>query len=313
MVEIISKGTKMLNQKELFNNAMGRLLTLYKDSPAQIEAVQNTAKVASALMEMWTERSIGSMVNRPGINTFGGTKGEVKKPSNKPSPKEAPATISDTQKNSIKEMMLQWVKADPVSFKKCLVNDLEPALKEVIKKRYSGVVDDPEKEFNDEVSGAAETREKAAAEKEKAAAAKEKAKEEKKEALKKKAEGYRQKADEYKNRSKYEELADKADTTGYESSYEDFSSGTNGLLDKDEYEKANKKKKFSFGSLLRKAKDLGGEYWNKAKAAVAEKRANLEEAIKNNDVARIESIRAELMHYKELCEAAGIDINALMG
>ena len=84
-------------------------------------------------------------------------------------------------------------------------------------------------------------------------------------------------------------------------------------MDKDEYEKANKKKKFSFGSLLRKAKDLGGEYWNKAKAAIAEKRANLEEAIKNNDVARIESIRAELMHYKELCEAAGIDINALMG
>lgn len=306
MVEIISKGTKMLNQKELFNNAMGRLLRIYQNNPAQLEAVQNTAKVASALMEMWTERSIGSMVNRPEINTYGGTKGEVKKQSNKPSPKEAPATISDTQKNSIKEMMLQWVKADPVSFKKCLVNELEPALKEVIKKRYSGVVDNPEKEFNDEVSGATETREKAAAEKEKA-------KEEKKEALKKKAEGYRQKADEYKNRSKYKDLADKADTTGDESSYEDFSSGTNGLLDKDEFEKANKKKKFSFGSLLRKAKDLGGEYWNKAKAAVAEKRANLEEAIKNNDVARIESIRAELMHYKELCEAAGIDINALMG
>ena len=296
----------MLNQKELFNNAMGRLLRIYQNNPAQLEAVQNTAKVASALMEMWTERSIGSMVNRPEINTYGGTKGEVKKQSNKPSPKEAPATISDTQKNSIKEMMLQWVKADPVSFKKCLVNELEPALKEVIKKRYSGVVDNPEKEFNDEVSGATETREKAAAEKEKA-------KEEKKEALKKKAEGYRQKADEYKNRSKYEDLADKADTTGDESSYEDFSSGTNGLLDKDEFEKANKKKKFSFGSLLRKAKDLGGEYWNKAKAAVAEKRANLEEAIKNNDVARIESIRAELMYYKELCEAAGIDINALMG
>ena len=300
MVEIISKGTKMLNQKELFNNAMGRLLRVYQNNPAQLEAVKNAATVASAVMEMvitdpstYPKQYAGSDKRAQAGNG---------KLSNKPSEKEAPATISDTQKNSIKEMMLQWVKADPVSFKQCLVNDLEPALKEVIKKRYSGVVDNPEKEFNDEVSGATETREKAAAEKEK-----------KKEALKKKAEGYRQKADEYKNRSKYEELADKADTTGDESSYEDFSSGTNGLLDKDEFDKANKKKKFSFGSLLRKAKDLGGEYWNKAKAAVAEKRANLEEAIKNNDVARIESIRAELMHYKELCEAAGIDINALMG
>ena len=167
----------MLNQKELFNNAMGRLLRVYQNNPAQLEAVQNAAKVASALMEMWTERSIGSMVNRPGINTYGGTKGEVKKQSSKPSPKEAPATISDTQKNSIKEMMLQWVKADPVSFKKCLVNDLEPVLKEVINKRYAGAVDDPEKAFKDEVSGAAETRAKEAA-------AKEKAKEEKKEAFK---------------------------------------------------------------------------------------------------------------------------------
>jgi hypothetical protein len=306
MVEIISKGTKMLNQKELFNNAMGRLLRIYQNNPAQLEAVQNTAKVASALMEMWTERSIGSMTKAPGINTFGGTKGEVKKQSNTPSPKEAPVKISAEQLNTVKELMMQWVKADPVAFKQFLTKELEPALKEVIQKRYAGAVDDPEKAFKDEVSGAAETREKEAA-------AKEKAKEEKKEALKKKAEGYRQKADEYKNRSKYEELADKADTTGDESSYEDFSSGTNGLLDKDEFDKANKKKKFSFGSLLRKAKDLGGEYWNKAKAAVAEKRANLEEAIKNNDVARIESIRAELMHYKELCEAAGIDINALMG
>jgi hypothetical protein len=244
----------------------------------------------------------------PELNTFSEKRAQAGtgKQSNKPSEKEPPVKISPRQVTTVKRLLMQWVKADPVAFKQFLTKELEPALKEVIQKRYAGAVDDPEKAFKDEVSGAAETREKEAA-------AKEKAKEEKKEALKKKAEGYRQKADEYKNRSKYEELADKADTTGDESSYEDFSSGTNGLLDKDEFDKANKKKKFSFGSLLRKAKDLGGEYWNKAKAAVAEKRANLEEAIKNNDVARIESIRAELMHYKELCEAAGIDINALMG
>ena len=295
----------MLNQKELLNNAMGRLLRVYKNNPAQLEAVKNAATVASAVMETITDTTKAYHVNQDTHDNAAVKKG-YEKMSNKPSPKEAPVEISAEQLNSVKELMMKWVKADPVAFKQFLTKELEPALKEVIQKRYAGAVDDPEKAFKDEVSGAAETREKAAA-------AKEKAKAEKKEALQKKAEGYRQKADEYKNRSKYEELADKADTTGDESSYEDFSSGTNGLLDKDEFEKANRKKKFSFGSLLRKAKDLGGEYWNKAKAAVAEKRANLEEAIKNNDVARIESIRAELMHYKELCEAAGIDINALMG
>ncbi len=295
----------MLNQKELLNNAMGRLLRVYQNNPAQLEAVKNAATVASAVMETITDTTQAYKVNQDTRGNEAVKKGYDKK-SNKPSPKEAPVKISAEQLNTVKELMMTWVKADPVAFKQFLTKELEPALKEVINKRYAGAVDDPEKAFKDEVSGAAESREKAAA-------AKEQAKEEKKEALKKKAEGYRQKADEYKNRSKYEELADKADTTGDESSYEDFSSGTNGLLDKDEFEKANKKKKFSFGSLLRKAKDLGGEYWNKAKAAIAEKRANLEEAIKNNDVARIESIRAELMHYKELCEAAGIDINALMG
>lgn len=295
----------MLNQKELLNNAMGRLLRVYQNNPAQLEAVKNAATVASAVMETITDTTQAYKVNQDTRGNEAVKKG-YDKTSNKPSPKEAPVKISAEQLNTVKELMMTWVKADPVAFKQFLTKELEPALKEVINKRYAGAVDDPEKAFKDEVSGAAESREKAAA-------AKEQAKEEKKEALKKKAEGYRQKADEYKNRSKYEELADKADTTGDESSYEDFSSGTNGLLDKDEFEKANKKKKFSFGSLLRKAKDLGGEYWNKAKAAIAEKRANLEEAIKNNDVARIESIRAELMHYKELCEAAGIDINALMG
>lgn len=297
----------MLNQKELLNNAMGRLLRVYQNNPAQLEAVQNAAKVASALMEMTiTDTAQAYHVNQNTRDNAAVKQGYNKKQSNTPSEKEPPVTISPRQVTTVKRLLMQWVKADPVAFKQFLTKELEPTLKTVIEKRYAGAVDDPEKAFKDEVSGAAETREKEAA-------AKEKAKEEKKEALKQKAEGYRQKADEYKNRSKYEDLADKADTTGDESSYEDFSSGTNGLLDKDEFEKANKKKKFSFGSLLRKAKDLGGEYWNKAKAAIAEKRANLEEAIKNNDVARIESIRAELMHYKELCEAAGIDINALMG
>lgn len=277
----------MLNQKELFNNAMGRLLTLYKDSPAQLEAVQNTAKVASALMETWTERSIGSMTQAPEINTFGGAKGEVKKQSNKPSTKEAPVEISDEQLNTVKELMMKWVKADPVAFKKFLTNELEPALKEVIEKRYAGAVDDPKKSFEDEVSGKLDKR-----------IDDKKAKEEKK------AEEIA-KAEEYEKKNEDMDKAKEAEKAQYSS----LSKNTGGLLSDEEYEQALNKK-----SVADNVKEKAGKFKNWLASKAHRLKAKFTEAVESKDAAKLEAVRAEMLEFKSLCEAAGYNVDeVLMG
>lgn len=285
MVEIISKGTKMLTQKELFNNAMGRLLTLYKDSPAQLEAVQNTATVASALMEDWTERSIGSMTQAPEINRFGGAKGEYKKQSNTPSTKEAPVEISAEQLNTVKELMMKWVKADPVAFKKFLTNELEPALKEVIEKRYAGAVDDPNKSFEDEVSGKLDKR-----------VDDQKAKEDKKAAEIAKAEEY-EKKNEDMDKAKDAEKAQ----------YSSLSKNTGGLLSDEEYEKALNKK-----SVADNVKEKAGKFKNWLASKAHRLKAKLTEAVESKDAAKLEAVRAEMLEFKSLCEAAGYSVDEVL-
>lgn len=292
MVEIISKGTKMLNQKELFNKAMGRLLTLYKDSPAQLEAIQNTATVVSALMEE-TITNTAAYTKTPELNLFSDKRPQAGTGtmSNKPSEKEAPVEISAEQLNTVKELMMKWVKADPVAFKQFLTKELEPALKEVIEKRYAGAVDDPNKTFEDEVSGKLDER-----------IDDKKSKEDAKE--EKKAE-HIAKAEEYEKKNEDMDKAKEAEKAQYSS----LSKNTGGLLSDEEYEKALNKK-----SMADNVKEKAGKFKNWLASKAHRLKAKLTEAVESKDAAKLEAVRAEMLEFKSLCEAAGYSVDeVLMG
>jgi hypothetical protein len=282
----------MLNQKELFNNAMGRLLHVYQNNPAQLEAVQNAAKVASALMEE-TITNTPAFAKTPEFNLFldkrpqAGT-GTM---SNKPSEKEPPVKISPRQVTTVKRLLIQWVNADPVAFKQFLTKELEPALKEVIEKRYAGAVDDPNKAFEDEVSGKLDER-----------IDDKKSKEAAKEA--KKSE-HIAKAEEYERQNANQKLANDAEAAARDSKASSLVDNTRGLLSKEEYEdylKKNAPKKPSLFSRL----------GNFVKAKGHRLASRLEEAVQTNDTAKLEAIRAEMLEFKSLCEAAGYDVNEAM-
>ena len=282
----------MLNQKELFNNAMGRLLRVYQNNPAQLEAVQNAAKVASALMEgTITDPTQAYHVNQNTRDNAAVRSGYNNNQSDTPSEKEPPVKISPRQVTTVKRLLIQWVNADPVAFKQFLTKELEPALKEVIEKRYAGAVDDPNKAFEDEVSGKLDER-----------IDDKKSKEAAKEA--KKSE-HIAKAEEYERQNANQKLANDAETAALDSKASSLVDNTRGLLSKEEYEdylKKNAPKKPSLFSRL----------GNFVKAKGHRLASRLEEAVQTNDTAKLEAIRAEMLEFKSLCEAAGYDVNEAM-
>lgn len=279
----------MLTQKELFNNAMGRLLRVYQNNPVQLEAVQNTAKVASALMEMVvTDPSTYEKPYAGSDKRAQAGKGQM---SNTPSEKEPPVKISPRQVTTVKRLLIQWVNADPVAFKQFLTKELEPALKEVIEKRYAGAVDDPNKAFEDEVSGKLDER---IDDKKSKEAAKEAKKDE-----------HIAKAEEYEKKNADMDKAKEAEKAQYSS----LSKNSGGLLSDEEYEQALNKK-----SLASNVKEKAGKFKNWLASKAHRLKAKLTEAVESKDAAKLEAVRAEMLEFKSLCEAAGFSVDeVLMG
>ena len=276
----------MLNQKELFNNAMGRLLRVYQNNPAQLEAVQNAAKVATALMEE-TITNTAAYTKTPELNTFSEKRAQAGTGtmSNKPSEKEPPVKISPRQVTTVKRLLIQWVNADPVAFKQFLTKELEPALKEVIEKRYAGAVDDPNKAFDDEVSGKLDERI-----------------DDKKAKEAKKAE-HIAKAEEYEKKNADMDKAKEAEKAQYAS----LSKNSGGLLSDDEYEKALNKK-----SLADNVKEKTGKFKNWLASKAHRLKAKLTEAVESKDAVKLEAVRAEMLEFKSLCEAAGYSVDEIL-
>lgn len=293
MVEIISKGTKMLNQKELFNNAMGRLLRVYQNNPAQIEAVRNAAKVASALMEGNTGLNV-SLKNREATTygnqklsgQYGNAPGQTSLQSPKPNARALAGAMT---------LVRKWAKSDPVGCQKWVNDTLSKDIENTASAKFSNLSDDWKKAFNDEVSGEADKqREKLSAE---LAANKEKEDRKAGEKL------YKQKEKEFWDNQKAMEKADK---------HQAHVDAIKKMDDEDaEYEKKradiqknggdpeiynDTKKRGLFNKLGRGIKRM----WHSLHEAA-------EQAIKDGDMAKLESIKAKMVEMRTMFEAAGID------
>ena len=305
----------MIDKAKIFNQAIARLADVYKDSPAQMEAMNAAAGVCAALME--------DTAFDTDIKTKPKTGSEMKERPQDVKPGTAIST--DTAKSpkinqrSVKGAETTLVKAakiDPVQIKHWSDTDLDGAIRDGAIERYKNSVsdEDPMKMLQDEADG---TREKEVALlKEKIAKDEEKRKKKEGEQFaktKKKLDTQTRKTNDYARRQaevdekiasnkemqdQMAKMAEEFDAEGNPKAAEFVRKNMKpGLMEKLSGMKDSVKSKF-----------LG--FLKKKSAAAQEK---LQDAADKLDPEGVAEAVEELNDLKVICEAVGIDVDSILG
>ena len=305
----------MIDKAQLFNQTMGRLANIYKDSPAQLEAMNAAANVCKVLMEsapaydtdIMTKPKTGSDLKSKPQDVKSGEKTGTAGAS-------APA-INPRMLKGAETTVTKAARIDPVQVKKWSDGELDNAIRDGAIKKFSNVSDDPMKMLDDAVSGKLDKD----VEKLDKKIAKDEDKRQKKEgkkyvknmekldALKRETNDYARKAEEAQGavderNAEQDELAAARDALkagGNEKAAEFIQKGMN-------------KGKFSRGlsNLMDKGKaKLFG--WLKKRSQAAQDK--LDDAINKKDTTGITDAVNDLKDVQMICEAVGIDIDSILG
>lgn len=290
--------------REKFGKSINELAEAYKDNPAKMEAMATTAIAAfeafgdiEGLSGTIGKSKVSTAVHeRPAYNGVGAT--------DQLSPKPNARALAGAM-----TLVRKWAKSDPVGCQQWINKTLKKDIENAASTMFSNTSDNWRKAFKDEVSGQADIDREKINEDLKSQAAKEAAKADKaakvagaKEAKNaEKAFWDNQKAlgKEAKKQAHRDALA-KMDEE--DKQYAD----NRAVLEKygrDPEMYADTKKRGVFNKLGRGIKRM----WHKLNEAA-------EKAMAEGDVAKLESIKAQMVEFKTLFEAAGVDIDeAILG
>lgn len=303
----------MIDKAQLFNQTMGRLANIYKDSPAQLEAMNAAASVCKALMED-TAYDTDIKTKPKAASELQQKPQEVKAGAETGSPAKSPAVVNSSRVKGAETTIVKAARIDPVQIKKWSDNDLDTAIRDGAVKKYSNFTDDPMKMLDDEVSGKLGKD----VEKLDAKIAKNEEKRQKKEgkqfvknmekldSLKRDTNDYDRKAaeaDEKVAARKAEDdeltaVADQLKAAGKDKAAELVKQGMNTGIGRKLTDLKDKAKSKLFGWLK-----------NKSKAA----QDKLDDAINKKDTTGITDAVNDLKDVQMICEAVGIDIDSLLG
>lgn len=268
----------MLNGNQIFAQSVGRLNEIYKNDPARLEAIKDMTTIA---LEAFGD--VPGLGSNMGLSTVETRPHHSSSYSNASGAATATPAPSDTDVAQAMMVIRQYAKSNPIECQRWLNDVLNNDIRNAAQFKLSNLSDDWEQAFNDEVSGKADkdreaTSKKLADDK----AAKEKADKEKadKAAEKEKKAAEKEKKADQKN---MEKLADNySNTIGADDGDETSNTGVDG------------KKQGVLKRLWR---------WLRESA---------EQAIREGDMAKLESIRGQMLQLKGLCEAAGMDTSKIL-
>lgn len=307
----------MLTNQEMFKNAMGRLAEMYKDCPAQLEAVSAASQIADTLMEGLFDRLGGSQ----GLSTIQTPQLSKPKQSNTPSgAATTPQVLPRTLKSSA-AVLAKGAMVDPVAVKRLIDGVLNNAVIAGAQKKYA-MYDNWEEAFKKDLSGELSKEIKAiddadAAKAQKAAVAQEKADLKAGEQAAK-----QQNSDFWANQKRMDHLDKKAAAdqriADRAKAEENRQFSRNMLkarrIDPEMYK--DTKSSFLRDGLnkLRDMKDKGLSKFHGWLAGEGKKTQDaIKEAIERNDVAMLESLKQRMLDIQTLCEASGLDVNSIFG
>lgn len=286
----------MLDKQKMFDTAMERLATIYANEPAQLEAMNLTKEIAleafgdiPGLSGAIGTETVSSRKSRP--QAQGGGVGVSAMQSPKPNARSLAGAMT---------LIRKWAKSDPVGCQKWINDTLIKDIENTASTKFGNLSDDWKNAFDDEVSGAADKqREKLSAD---LAAKKEK------DDLKAGQKFAKQKEKEFwdnqkalKKAGKHQAHVDalkKMDDEDAEYKKKRADIQKNGG-DPEMY--GDTKKRGMFNKLGRGLKRM----WHSLHEAA-------EQAIKDGDMAKLESIKAQMLEMKSLFEAAGVDFDAVI-
>lgn len=264
----------MLEPKQVFTTAMDRLATIYANEPAKLEAMNLTKEIA---LEAFGD--VGGLTGSIGTETVSSKRSRPQSYSNAPglssmqSPKPNARSLAGAM-----TLIRKWAKSDPVGCQKWINDTLIKDIENTASTKFGNLSDDWKKAFDDEVSGAADKqREKLSAD----IAAKKK-----KDDLK--AGKHQAHVDALKKMD--------AEDAEYEKNRADIQKNGG---DPEMY--GDTKKRGMFNKLGRGLKRM----WHSLHEAA-------EQAIKDGDMAKLESIKAQMLEMKSLFEAAGVDFDSVI-
>lgn len=286
----------MLEPKQMFATAMDRLATIYANEPAKLEAMNYTKEIA---LEAFGD--VGGLSGNIGTETVSSKRSRPQTYSNAPglssmqSPKPNARSLAGAM-----TLIRKWAKSDPVGCQKWVNDTLIKDIENTASTKFSNFSDDWKKAFDDEVSGAADKqREKLAAD------------------LAAKKEKDDRKAGEKFAKEQEKAFWDNQKAMKKDAKHQAHVDALNKMDDEDaEYEKkradikknggdpemyADTKKRGMFNKLGRGLKRM----WHSLHEAA-------EQAIKDGDMAKLESIKAQMLEMKSLFEAAGVDFDAVI-
>ena len=286
----------MLEPKQMFDTAMDRLATIYANEPAKLEAMNLTKEIA---LEAFGD--VGGLSGNIGTETVSSKRSRPQSYNKAPglasmqSPKPNARSLAGAM-----TLIRKWAKSDPVGCQKWVNDTLIKDIENTASTKFGNFSDDWKKAFDDEVSGAADKqREKLSADLaakkekddrkagEKAAKAQEKAFWDNQKALEKAG----------KHQAHVDALKKMDDEDAeYEKKRADIQKNGG---DPEMY--GDTKKRGMFNKLGRGLKRM----WHSLHEAA-------EQAIKDGDMAKLESIKAQMLEMKSLFEAAGVDFDAVI-
>jgi len=303
----------MIDKAKLFNQTVGRLADVYKDSPAQLEAMNSVVSACRALMEE-TAFDTDIITKPKRAEDLKMKPQDVKAGTGTPAKEMAPS-VSPRSLKGAENTMVKAAKQDPVEVKKWSDDKLDTAIRDGAIQKFGNFTDDPMKMLDDAVSGKldkdVEKLDKQIAKDEDKRAKKEgKAfvkNMEKLDSLKRQTNDYARKEEEAKGavderKAEQDQLAAARDTlkaAGNDKAAELIQKGMDqGKIGRGLSNLKDKAKEKLFG-------------WLKKRSEAAKNK--LDDAINKKDTTGISEAMGELEDIKVICEASDIDIESILG
>ena len=293
----------MLNGNQVFAQSVGRLNEIYKNDPARLEAIKDMTTIA--LEAFGDAPGLGSSMGLSTVDTHPHHSTSYSNASGSATATPAP---SKSDVDQAMEVIRQYAKSNPIECQRWLNDVLNNDIRNAAQYKLSNLSDDWEQAFNDEVSGKAD--------KDREATSKKLAEEENK----KKQKEMGDVADSY-----FDSLGSDDDDTGLPDSKEtktakrkQYHSDALKKMDEEdaEYEKQREKDKRDGNdpNMYRDTKKRGffTNLGRKAKRLWHHLRESAEQAMREGDMAKLESIRCQMLNLKSLCESAGLDVNNIL-
>lgn len=293
----------MLNGNQVFAQSVGRLNEIYKNDPAKLEAIKDMTTIA--LEAFGDAPGLGSSMGLTTVDTHPHRSSSYSNASGSAAATPAP---SKSDVDQAMEVIRQYAKSNPIECQRWLNDVLNNDIRNAAQYKLSNLSDDWEQAFNDEVSGKAD--------KDREATSKKLAEEENK----KKQKEMGNVADSY-----FDSLGSDGEDTGLPDSKEtktakrkQYHSDALKKMDEEdaEYEKQREKDKRDGNdpNMYRDTKKRGffTNLGRKAKRLWHHLRESAEQAMREGDMAKLESIRSQMLNLKSLCESAGLDVNNIL-